>query len=54
MTNVHTSPSELAHRVCTRHPTDTATPVVVTDDAGRYLGIVTVSRLLAHLADAVD
>jgi EAL domain-containing protein (putative c-di-GMP-specific phosphodiesterase class I) len=49
--NVHTEAAELAHRIGTRVPPDTQTPVVVTDDAGRALGVVTVARLLGALAN---
>ena len=49
-TNVHTSPIELASRVATQSPPDTSTPVLVTDNSGRYLGVVTIARLLHHLA----
>jgi EAL domain-containing protein (putative c-di-GMP-specific phosphodiesterase class I) len=48
--NLHTSVSDLAHRMSTRQPADTSTPAVVTDDAGRTLGVVTVPRLLRALA----
>ena len=48
--NVHTEAAELAHRFGTRVPPDTTTPAVVTDDAGRALGVVTVARLLGALA----
>jgi hypothetical protein len=48
--NVHTEAADLAHRLGTRVPADTHTPVVVTDDAGRALGVVTVARLLGALA----
>ena len=48
--NVHTEVAELAHRFGTRVPPDTTTPAVVTDDAGRALGVVTVARLLGALA----
>ncbi|UDY34788.1 EAL domain-containing protein [Dermatobacter hominis] len=48
--NVRTTPAELAARITTRLPLDTSTPTVVTDDAGRYVGIVTVARLLHDLA----
>ncbi len=27
-------------------------PTVVTDSGGRYVGVVTIQRLMAHLADA--
>ena len=49
--NVHTTPADLGRRLATRTPIDTATPALVTDNAGRYLGIVTVHRLLQHLSD---
>lgn len=48
--NVHTTPAELASRLATLTPPDTSSPVIVTDNAGRYLGVVTVQRLLHHLA----
>ncbi len=48
--NVHTTPGDLARRLATRTPVDTATPAMVTDNAGRYLGIVAVERLLHHLS----
>ena len=48
--NVSTSPRELAHRIAVAADGDRILPVVVTDDAGRYLGVVPVSRLLGHLA----
>jgi EAL domain-containing protein (putative c-di-GMP-specific phosphodiesterase class I) len=48
--NVHTTPAELASRLATQTPPDTSSPVIVTDNAGRYLGIVTVQRLLHHLS----
>jgi EAL domain-containing protein (putative c-di-GMP-specific phosphodiesterase class I) len=48
--NVHTSPAELAARITTRSPVDMWTPTLVTDNNGRYLGVVTVARLLHDLA----
>ena len=51
--NVHTSPKELAHRLATRQPVDTSTPVVVVDNAGRYLGTVSIARLFVELAGPV-
>jgi CBS-domain-containing membrane protein len=47
--NVDTDPGELAQRLATRLNSDTVHPVIVTDDAGRYVGIVPVTRLLAGL-----
>ena len=49
--NIDSSIREVAHRLATRRPADTSTPVLVTDHAGRYVGVVTVPRLLAALAD---
>jgi EAL domain-containing protein (putative c-di-GMP-specific phosphodiesterase class I) len=46
--NVATSPAELAQRLATSGQ-DLGLPVVVTDNAGRYLGTVEVTRLLATL-----
>lgn len=51
LANVNTSIREIGHRLSTRRPSDTSTPVVVTDNAGRYVGVVTVPRLLAALAE---
>jgi len=48
--NLHTEVADLAHRFGTRVPADTTTPAVVTDDAGRALGVITVARLLGALA----
>lgn len=52
--SVHATPREVAHRLATRRPVDTATPVVAIDRAGRYLGVVTIPRLLAALASRAD
>lgn len=48
--NVDESPAAVAHRLATRRPVDTSTPVVVVDNAGRYLGAVSVARVLVELA----
>lgn len=50
--NLSSKPSEVAHRLSTRRPVDTASPVVVTDNRGRYVGTIPVTRLLAHLASS--
>lgn len=47
--NVHSTPTEVAGRLATASGAPGA-PVVVTDDNGRYLGVVPIRRLLAHLA----
>ncbi len=48
--NVNSTVRELAHRLAThRHPV-AAAPVLVTDNAGRYVGVITLPRLLAALA----
>lgn len=49
MANVHTTPSELALRLATRENSALALPTLVSDNAGRYLGVVTTQRLLAEL-----
>jgi EAL domain-containing protein (putative c-di-GMP-specific phosphodiesterase class I) len=46
--NVHTTPVELAQRLSTAE-VDPGAPVVVVDNAGRYLGLVPFRRLLAQL-----
>jgi len=48
--NLHTSPAELAHRLATRSGADLSAPVLVTDDRGHLVGVVTLARLLRHLA----
>jgi hypothetical protein len=48
VTNVHSTPAGLARRLSTG-PTEPATPVLIADDDGRYLGIVTLRRLLHRL-----
>ncbi len=47
--NVDSTPREVAHRVATAS-SDPSVPVVVIDSLGKYLGIVTMRRLLRHLA----
>ncbi|MEZ5409892.1 MAG: EAL domain-containing protein [Acidimicrobiales bacterium] len=49
--NVHASPAEVAHRLATA-PGEPIGPVIVTDNAGRYLGLVSQRRLLGRLARA--
>lgn len=46
--NASSSPQEVSHRLSTA-VTDPAIPVIVTDDGGRYVGIVTTRRLLGAL-----
>ena len=52
--NVNTSPHELAHRLSTSTSGDTVLPVFVTDAQGRYLGTVSIQRLLVTLATLGD
>ena len=49
--NVDSSPHELAHRLSTSTTGDTVLPTFVTDARGRYLGTVSIQRLLATLAN---
>lgn len=51
--NVHSTPTEVAQRISTGHA-EPSTPVIVNDNAGRYLGVVPIRRLLAHLAGTVS
>ena len=51
--NVHSSPCEVAHRLSTAG-SEPSMPVLVTDDSGHYLGLVTVRRLLSTLAGRSD
>jgi EAL domain-containing protein (putative c-di-GMP-specific phosphodiesterase class I) len=46
--NVHSTPGEVAQRLSTAGP-DPAAPVMVVDNAGRYLGVIPLRRILAHL-----
>jgi EAL domain-containing protein (putative c-di-GMP-specific phosphodiesterase class I) len=46
--NVHSTPAEVAQRLSTAG-IEPGAPIAVTDDRGRYLGLVTVRRLLAQL-----
>jgi EAL domain-containing protein (putative c-di-GMP-specific phosphodiesterase class I) len=48
--NVHSTPSEVAHRLSTA-PAEPGAPVIVVDNAGRYLGLVPIRRVLARLAE---
>ncbi len=47
--NVNASPAELAQRISTARDAPGA-PIIVTDDSGRFLGIVTLRRLLGKLS----
>lgn len=47
--NVDSAPAEVAQRISTAR-NDPGAPIIVTDDAGRYLGIVTLRRLLGKLS----
>ena len=49
--NVDSTPHELAHRLSTTTAGDTVLPTFVTDARGRYLGTVSIQRLLATLAN---
>ena len=48
VTNVHSSPAEVANRLATA-AAEPGRPVLVTDNAGRYLGLVPLRRLLTAL-----
>ena len=47
--NVNASPAEVAQRISTAHH-EPGAPIIVTDDSGRFLGIVTLRRLLGKLS----
>lgn len=51
--NVHSTPQEVAIRMCTADAEPTA-PVVVADDAGQYVGLLSVRRLLSVIARGSD
>jgi EAL domain-containing protein (putative c-di-GMP-specific phosphodiesterase class I) len=48
VTNVHTTPQQVARRLATGI-FEPGAPVIVTDDHGRYIGLVSVRRLLSEL-----
>ncbi len=48
--NVHSRPEEVAHRLATSE-FDPGVPTLVTDNAGRYLGVLHIRRLLRSLGD---
>ena len=48
--NVDTPVSEAASRAVTREPDDRFTPLLCTDNAGRYVGVVPMERLITALA----
>lgn len=50
--NVDTPVREAARRCLTRHRWERFHPIVCTDNAGRYVGIVRVERLISELADS--
>ena len=45
--NVHSTPAEVASRLSTA-ATEPGAPVTVVDNAGRYLGLLPLRRVLAH------
>jgi EAL domain-containing protein (putative c-di-GMP-specific phosphodiesterase class I) len=49
--NVDTEPVDAARRAIVRDQSSRFLPLVCTDSAGRYLGIVRMERLVEHLAD---
>jgi EAL domain-containing protein (putative c-di-GMP-specific phosphodiesterase class I) len=49
--NIDTEPSDAARRAIVREQSARFLPLVCTDSAGRYLGIVRMERLVEHLAD---
>ena len=48
--NVDTPLADAALRAITRSPAEWATPLLCTDNAGRYVGIVRIQRILHALA----
>lgn len=47
--NLNTSPSELAQRVATSTTAFSGAPVIVADNAGRYVGLISMKRLIGAL-----
>ncbi len=47
---MHTDPVDVARRIATG-ATEPGRPVIVTDNAGRYVGLITLRRLLSDVAD---
>ncbi len=52
--NVDTPVSEAAARAVTREPGDRFNPLLCTDNAGRYVGVVPMERLITALAAGTD
>ena len=52
--NVDTDPVDLAQRAIVRERPSRFHPLVCIDNAGRFLGIVRMERLIGHLADRAD
>jgi len=50
--SLYTDPIDAARRVTTRGHGHWSMPVLVTDDTGRYVGVLHVDRLLSHLASS--
>jgi len=51
--NVHSTPAEVASRLSTA-AAEPGAPVMVVDNAGRYLGLLPIRRVLAHFGGAAD
>ncbi len=49
--NVHSSPSDIGLRIATAPDSEPCAPVIVVDNGGRYLGLITIRRLLRALSD---
>jgi CBS domain containing-hemolysin-like protein len=49
--NVDTDPADAAHRAIVRERSSRFHPLVCIDNAGRFLGVVRMERLVGHLAD---
>ena len=45
---------DVARRVASRPPSDRHAPVVLCDERARFIGLVTVERMIGRLADALD
>jgi EAL domain-containing protein (putative c-di-GMP-specific phosphodiesterase class I) len=52
--NVDTPVNDVVRRAMTRPRMTRFTPLVCTDDAGKFLGILRIERLMDHLADQTD
>lgn len=52
ITNVHSSPCEVGHRLATSATAEPCAPVIVVDNSGHYVGLISIRRLLRALSSS--